>query len=103
MKKRRFKTHTILLMLGSFIGLSLLLYPTFSNFWNQNFATHVIDSYVKNIDNLDEGIYRAIWDDAIAYNRTLLDREEIIAGDYPLTLFTCDLSGSNRVTVRLKQ
>lgn len=74
--KVKLKLNTILLIIGSFIGLSLLLYPYFSDFWNRNFATHVIDSYVTDLDNLDEGIYRKIWDDAIAYNRALLEKGE---------------------------
>lgn len=74
--KRKLKVNTILLIIGSFIGLSLLLYPTFSDFWNRHFATHIIESYITNLENLDSGIYRTIWDNAITYNKSLLDRTD---------------------------
>lgn len=70
----KLKASTIVLILGSLIGLSLLLYPFFSDFWNRNFATHVIDSYVSNLENMDEGIYQSLWEDAVRHNRSLLQR-----------------------------
>lgn len=74
--KRGLKANTILLIIGSFIGLSLLLYPYFSDFWNRNFATHVIDTYIHDLENMDEGIYQEIWKEAVDYNRSLLRRQD---------------------------
>lgn len=79
--KVKLKLNTILLMIGSFVGLSLLLYPYFSDFWNRNFTTHIIDSYVTDLNNLDEGIYQDIWEKAIAYNRELMEK----GNDYDLS------------------
>lgn len=74
--KIKLKASTILLIIGSLIGLSLLLYPYFSDFWNRNLATHVIETYVSDMENLDESIYKAVWDEATAYNRSLLERTD---------------------------
>lgn len=77
MKRRRgLKPSTIILIVGSFIGLSLVLYPSFSDYWNQHHATHIIDSYNTEIQNMDESIYQSIWEDAVEYNRALLDRPD---------------------------
>ena len=54
-----------------FIGLSLLLYPTVSNYWNQTFATHAISSYSETIENLDEADLQALREEAISYNKAL--------------------------------
>ncbi len=78
--KRKMKISTIILIIVCVIGLSLLLYPTVSDFYNSHYTTRAISSYVEEIDNLSDDDFRGIWEDAIDYNRALLDREN------PLTL-----------------
>ena len=56
------------------LGLSLLLYPSFSDWWNSFHSSHAIASYSEQVANLDEDKYAQLWDSAWAYNQTLLDR-----------------------------
>ena len=62
---------TILLLFILLIGLSLLLYPSVSDYWNSLHQTRAIASYAENVANLDNNQYDRLWEDARAYNRTL--------------------------------
>lgn len=72
MKKRRLTT--ILLVLVFLAGLSLLLYPSFSNYWNSMHQSHAISQYTEEVANLDEENYEQILEDAKKYNQTLLKK-----------------------------
>lgn len=65
---------TIVLLFILLIGLSLLLYPTVSDYWNALHQTKAITTYAENVAALDNASYDAIWDAARAYNRNLLNR-----------------------------
>ena len=65
---------TIVLVILLLIGLSLLLYPTVSDYWNSFHQTRAIATYAENVAALDNASYDAIWDAARQYNRNLLDR-----------------------------
>ena len=65
---------TIVLLFILLIGLSLLLYPTVSDYWNSFHQTKAITTYAENVAALDNTSYDAIWDAARQYNRNLLDR-----------------------------
>ncbi len=65
---------TILLFIILFIGLSLLLYPTFANWWNSFTQTRVVSDYMEQISKLEKEDYQQIWDAAWEYNRGLIDR-----------------------------
>ena len=65
---------TILLFLVFFIGLSLLLYPTFSDWWNSMHQTKAISSYSEAVASMDNEEYDKIWSAAWDYNRSLVDR-----------------------------
>ena len=62
---------TILLVFILLIGLSLLLYPTVSDYWNSFHQTRAIATYAENVAKLDNNQYDRLWEDARAYNRTL--------------------------------
>lgn len=66
---------TILLILILLIGLSLLLYPTFSDWWNSLHQTRVIANYYQEVSQMDDDKYEQIWNAAWEYNRSLLERE----------------------------
>ncbi|MCD7882410.1 MAG: class C sortase, partial [Lachnospiraceae bacterium] len=70
-KKRGGYLSTIVLVVGLLISLSMLLYPTVSNWWNSRHQSQGIASYVEATDTLDEAAYQAIWDSAVAYNEEL--------------------------------
>ncbi len=68
MKHRK---STILLLLVFLIGLSLLLYPTVSDWWNSFHQSRAIAGYAEAVANLDDVSYAQYWTDAQAYNETL--------------------------------
>ena len=68
------KITTILLFLLFLIGLSLLLYPTVSDYWNSLHQSRAITHYEEKVADLDNETYRKLWDEAAEYNESLLDR-----------------------------
>jgi len=74
MKKGKGTFTTIILLLVLVIGLSLLLYPTFSDWWNSRVQSRAIASYSAMVANLNEEDYSHLWEEAKAYNRGLLER-----------------------------
>lgn len=69
MKKKNI-TNLILILIF-FVGLSLLLYPSISEYWNSFHQSKAIASYVEEVENLDEDEYEQIWQEAQAYNQEL--------------------------------
>ena len=65
---------TIALILVLLAGVSLLLYPTVSDYWNSFHQTRAIATYAENVAALDNASYDAIWDAARQYNRNLCSR-----------------------------
>jgi len=64
----------ILLILILLIGLSLLLYPSFSNYWNSQRQTKAIANYTDFVANLKEEDYSVFWESAYEYNESLVPR-----------------------------
>ena len=62
---------TIVLLFILFIGLSLLLYPSVSDYWNSLHQTRAIATYAENVAKLDNNQYDRLWEDARAYNQAL--------------------------------
>ena len=73
MKKGWFSTFLLIIIL--LIGLSLILYPSFSNYWNDLHQTKAIADYSAKIARLNEEDYSAIWQSAKDYNASLLRRD----------------------------
>lgn len=65
---------TILLLLVLVLGLSLLLYPSFADWWNSMHQSRAVASYVEQVANIDEDKYEQFWTDAWNYNASLVDR-----------------------------
>ena len=65
---------TIILLLVLVIGLSLVLYPTFSDWWNSMHQSRAVTSYVEQVANIDKDQYDRIWNAAWDYNASLADR-----------------------------
>ena len=65
---------TIILVFILLIGLSLLLYPTVSDYWNSFHQTRAIATYAENVAALDSTSYDHIWEAAWQYNQGLLYR-----------------------------
>ena len=65
---------TILLILILLIGLSLMLYPSFADWWNSFHSSRSIARYVEQVANIDDAQYEELWDAAWDYNQSLLHR-----------------------------
>lgn len=63
------KSSTIVVVVILLAGLSLLLYPTVSNYWNSCHQTRAISNYVEKVNSLDKKEYERIWDEAREYNK----------------------------------
>ncbi|MGN0405523.1 MAG: class C sortase [Bariatricus sp.] len=73
-KKRKINVSGILLIVIFMIGLSLLLYPSVSNWWNMRVQTRVVNYYDTVVAELDEGTNREIWDQAVLYNEKIAEK-----------------------------
>ena len=93
MKKNR---STIILILIFLVGLSVMLYPTVSDYVNQKNQSRAVASYSEEVENLADVDYQAYFDAADDYNRRLAEtpdafyRPEEVSG-YTDTL---DVSGT---------
>lgn len=67
----RKKLPTYLLILVFLTGLSLLLYPPLSDYWNSFHQSRAISEYTDLVAHIDEQEYEAIRSDAEAYNQAL--------------------------------
>jgi len=68
------KLSTILLIIASLAGLSLLLYPTVSDYWNSMHASKAVAEYNTDVNNLTQTQYEKIWNAATEYNRAIQNR-----------------------------
>ena len=75
MKKKNGNFTTLLLVLILLTGLSLLLYPTVSDYWNSFHQTRAIATYAENVAIMDQEQYDEIWAAAKAYNASLAERD----------------------------
>ena len=62
---------TILLIMIFVVGLSLLLYPTIADYWNSFHQSSAIASYIGEVAEMDDDVYREIWDSANKYNEKI--------------------------------
>ena len=74
MKKKKGNFTTLLLILVLLAGLSLLLYPSLSDYWNSLHQTRAIATYAEKVANLNQDQYDEIWAAAESYNASLTDR-----------------------------
>ena len=74
MKKKKGNFTTLLLILVLLAGLSLLLYPSVSDYWNSFHKTRAIAAYAEEVANLNQDQYDEIWAAAESYNASLTDR-----------------------------
>ena len=75
MKKHK---TVIFLTLGFLVGVCILLYPAFSDYWNSKTQSRAITNYESVLDNLTAEDYTAMFDTAHAYNQALYETK------YPL-------------------
>ena len=73
------KLINIFLILALVAGLSLLLYPTVSDYWNSLHASQAVASYDQAVKSMDEGKYDELLQRAGQYNRDLFLRGSLFA------------------------
>ena len=88
MKKNK---STVILILVFFVGLSVMLYPTLSDYVNQLHQSRVVATYAEDVDNLTDADYSAYFEAADAFNAQ-------IAAD-PDALFHADRFTSYNATL----
>jgi sortase A len=83
-KKKKFSFSTAILLLIMLVGVSVLLYPTVSDYYNSFHQSRAIASYNEAVAALDETDYDALFAQAADYNAQLrklaypfLDYEEL--------------------------
>lgn len=76
MKKDR---STIILVVIFFAGLSLLLYPTVANWWNEQHASTAIADYVGTVASADRTALDEALAEAEAYNRRVAQRGNVFS------------------------
>lgn len=66
------KILTVVFVLIFLVGLSLLLYPSVSDYWNSFHQSRALVEYSSQVEELDKEAYDQMWAKAEAYNQTLL-------------------------------
>lgn len=70
---------TFLLIAVFLIGLSLLLYPSVSDWWNSFHQSRAIANYDQTVANMDNNEYEHLWQDAVDYNAALAEKNGLFA------------------------
>ena len=70
------KKSTIILLVSFFVGLSVLLYPSISSYWNSKTQSEAIVDYESMLSQYKPEDYTAIWAEADAYNKQLAQLNE---------------------------
>lgn len=69
MKNRKWTTFALLFIF--FVGLSVMLYPALSDYWNSKTQSEAIVDYESLLNNLDSEDYTELFGKAEEYNRAL--------------------------------
>lgn len=72
MRKKSGKISTIILIIILLVGLSVMLYPTISNWWNERVQTRAIATYNENVAKMDTGETERLIEEARRYNEQLV-------------------------------
>ena len=95
MKKSRIST--LLLLFALLAGLSLLLYPTLSDYWNSLHQSRAITRYAEEVTDLNAERCAALLQSAREYNQALLtkaDRYELSDAEQVEYESQLDVSGN---------
>lgn len=67
----RSRKSTIILLVSFFIGLSVLLYPSVSSYWNSKTQSEAIVDYESMLSQYKPEDYTSVFEEAVAYNQKL--------------------------------
>lgn len=73
-RKKKSRSASLILIVIFLAGLSLLLYPSISDYWNSFHQSQAISGYAENVAQLDTQRYEKLWQDAQDYNYSLCSR-----------------------------
>ena len=103
MKKNR---STIILILIFLVGLSVMLYPTVSDYVNQRHQSRALASYDETVNEMSDADYTAYFEAADAYNQRLaatpnsfFTPEQVSGYDETLSIGTITCAGSLSVLI----
>ncbi len=68
MRKKRISLSTIILVIILLVGLSVMLYPTVSDWWNSRVQSQAIATYDSAVEQIDDKHYDEIMNKAHEYN-----------------------------------
>jgi sortase A len=71
MRKKTSAITTILLIIILLVGLSVMLYPTISDWWNSKTQSRMISDYSQTVEALDDDTTELLWQQAVNYNTLL--------------------------------
>ena len=71
-KSHRPSLVTVVAVLALVVGIGLLVYPTFSDWWNSYHQTRAIATYVAAVEEADPEQIEKMMEDARAYNQRLV-------------------------------
>ncbi|MBR3318509.1 MAG: class C sortase [Atopobiaceae bacterium] len=72
-RKRKVSISTVLMSIVLVVGLCIMAYPTFSDWWNSFHQTRAIEEYVQAVEELDPKTIEKMLKAAQKYNETLVD------------------------------
>ena len=82
------KIVSLILLIVFFVGLCVLLYPAFSQYWNSKVQSRAVADYEKMLREMSKEDYTAVFESAYAYNDSLREL------DFPMTEYNT-ISGYN--------
>lgn len=71
MKKSKGFISTLILIILLLVGLSVMLYPSVSDWWNKRVQTSIISSYHETVAQLDDGEAERMLEEARSFNAML--------------------------------
>lgn len=71
-KQKKSWISTLILIVMFIVGMALVLYPSFSNYFNQHYASRTVATYQDKVNSLSTDTTKEIIEKAEEYNKTLL-------------------------------
>ena len=68
------RLFTIILVAALVIGVCLIAYPSFADYWNSVHQARTVMTYAESVANMDAEEYEKILDEARVYNAQLAER-----------------------------
>jgi len=73
-KKKKSVVSTVIIVLILLVGVGIMVYPTFSDWWNSFHQSRVIANYATAVDEMDQEAIDALLKEAEEYNKRLLKK-----------------------------